>query len=213
MSDSTRISTLEQQVKSLQQDVNRKPDATLLDAYALSSEIQPSALTGSGAEPLATQKYVDDKTKSSMVKSLAPAAFSGLALPTGSIASLALGSVVSIGVGSVIAAALPALWSLSAVIEKRLEKKFIVRRENGFLWKESDAQKAQRLIREGLPGKIKNANKRIGYLEKNVAQLKRRSNVARQSVRHLDASPSLVGATDRVQILEVRVRLLAEALG
>ena len=61
--------------------------------------------------------------------------------------------------------------------------------------------------------RIDNTNKRVGYLEKTVAQLKRRSNTSRQAIRHMDASPALAGTTDRLVILETRVRLLSEALG
>ncbi|GAB7103760.1 hypothetical protein JCM4814A_20740 [Streptomyces phaeofaciens JCM 4814] len=215
MSDETRIKALEEKVGILQQDMTKKPDAATLGNYVLNSQIRPGALTSSsGEEVLATQKWVTDKSAAKIWKPQADPGFTGVALPTGSLASFALGSVASIGVGSILAVALPTFYSLQAAFEKKLENKWqIVRRKSGFLWKESEQQRIDRLIKEGLPGKVKNAQKRLNYLEKTVAQLKRQSNVTRQAVRHSASSPALAGTTDRLVILETRVRLLAEALG
>ncbi|MFB7498445.1 hypothetical protein ACFC09_27795 [Streptomyces sp. NPDC056161] len=215
MSDAARIAALEDKVKILQQDMVKKTDTATLSNYVLSSQIRPAALASStGEEVVATQKWVTERSASKLWKPEADPGFTGIAWPTGSIASLALGSVATIGIGSLLAVALPTFYSLQAAFEKKLEARWhIVRRASGFLWKESEQQRIDRLIKEGLPTKVKNAQKRLNYLEKTVAQLKRRSNTTRQAVRHSESSPALAGATDRVVILETRVRLLTEALG
>ncbi|MER6332782.1 hypothetical protein ABT298_26365 [Streptomyces sp. NPDC001034] len=137
----------------------------------------------------------------------------------------------------------PAFWSSSTVIEKYLERKFNITRNNwGILWRQSEQTRRQALPEKlkrtngrvnsleravaklrrksatrqqvrPLVDRLRGTNRRVGLLEETVGNLKRQANTTRQQVRHSPASPALAGETDRLRILETRVNLLTSALG
>ncbi|MFD1658886.1 hypothetical protein ACFSL4_11870 [Streptomyces caeni] len=212
MSDKQRIDTLETKISKLETTLNNKADKS--DAISPTQARKGVLKTDDEkTSDLATRSYVDQKTAPASVwktiQDLDP-----LSASKYSIGSISMGSFISAGLGSALALTLPSFFSTSDILTKWLENKFhVVRQKNGLLWKESNQQRIDRLIKEGLPDKVKNAHRRLNYLEKTVAQLKRRSNTTRQAVRHSESSPALAGTTDRLVILETRVRLLTEALG
>jgi uncharacterized coiled-coil protein SlyX len=215
MSDKQRIDDLEAKIAALDAGLKGKADK--------SNTVSPGQIrTGvlkkddEKTSDLATRAYVDQKTTpASVLKTIQDADLLGGSKFT--VASLAVGSLMSAGLGSVIAATLPSFFSSSDIITKWLENKFhVIRRNSGFLWKESDEQRQRRerqerardgfdLLRDGtrrLAVIVAQLRRRVGALE--TASTNQATRITRTNTRLGETNTRLAGVRRDVQRLSSR---------
>ncbi|MET9086239.1 hypothetical protein ABZX77_30930 [Streptomyces sp. NPDC004237] len=240
MSDKQRIDALETKVSTLETGLKSKADKS---STITTGEVRTGVLKKDpeGTSELATRSYVEEKTApASVLKTIQDADLLGGS--KFSVASIAMGSFISIGLGTALAATLPSFFSTSDILTKWLENKFhVIRRNNGFLWKESTEQRERRLRQESArdnfgalrrtvdqletrqaaqAGRIRQTNislgetnARLATVRNDVRTLSGRSTDIRNRAQGAASMATTSGVTDDLQLLRRQVDMLVTALG